>query len=727
MARTKTDHRKPSKKKITVSAGEPMAGTRWNDSDVTIGEGHDLARKVLDSVRESMLVLDSNLRVVSANEAFYKTFQVCPEETVGRLIYDLGNSQWNIPKLRKWLEQVLTKGKSFSDFEIERRFEKIGRRVMLVGGCQVDHIPLVLLTIDDITEYRMIEQRCSFLLGLSDGFRRADTPKQILKLGARRLCKFMPCQHTFFLEVDAPQNQVRIVGRYPAKALRVEQLQPFIDVTPTFLAALMRGDDIAIEDVRKDRRITNPEHRDFYNRLGIRSLALTARPRDNGLIGLMVVGLAEAHHWQPLELKLLRTVADRTWMAFDAALVAAQIEQLNHSLEELVARRTEMLRLLQDVTRSANEAQNVEESLKAALERVASYSGWPVGHVWKLADDGSGQMVSSGIWYIADNAKITRPRLQKFRQNCSLHRYSQGEGLIGAVKASGGPIWADELSDFDGWQRADAAALGLHAAIAFPITVNGEVTAVMEFFSNQVTQFDRRLMEITPDIGIQLGHVVERKRFEKEIADATEAEQRRIGIDIHDGVGQELTGLRYMAQTHAESLARQSSPDTQTAQRMTESLERVQQQILAIIRKLVPVDVDTKGLVAALRGLACQVTQAHELTCEFECNEPIFLTDAALGTHLYRIVQEAVRNAIKHAHANRIVIRLTEEGGKLILLVADDGIGITETESLPGIGLRSMKHRAGLIGANLDIRAGEKVGTQVSCTVFGDTQSHDNR
>ena len=113
-------------------------------------------------------------------------------------------------------------------------------------------------------------------------------------------------------------------------------------------------------------------------------------------------------------------------------------------------------------------------------------------------------------------------------------------------------------------------------------------------------------------------------------------EQRRIGGDIHDGVGQELTGLRYMAQTHAETLTEQSSPEVKTPQRMTEWLESVQQQLRGIVRKLVPVEIDEHGLVAALRGLAQQTTQTQDVVCSLECAQSIRVADATLATHIYR-------------------------------------------------------------------------------------------
>ena len=253
-----------------------------------------------------------------------------------------------------------------------------------------------------------------------------------------------------------------------------------------------------------------------------------------------------------------------------------------------------------------------------------------------------------------------------------------------------------------------------HAGEESIVTLPGDRKRVL-FYFQAIPGYEDSLEKVV----VSLIDISDRKELERQVIEAAADEQRRIGQDIHDGVGQELTGLRYVAQTHAESLARQSSPDAPTAERMTKWLTTVQQQLRAIIRQLVPVEVDKQGLVAALRGLAQQTSERHDLVCEFQCQRPVTVADAALATHLYRIVQEAVANSVRHAQATHIRIDLTEDEDALRLQVTDDGIGIRSTpEKSTGIGLRSMAYRAGLIGATLTIRAGEQGGTQVSCTVL---------
>jgi two-component sensor histidine kinase len=125
----------------------------------------EFADKLIDSVREGLVVLGWDLRVRSANLSFYQTFHVDPADTVGRLIYELGSGQWNIPRLRELLEEILPLETRFDDFEVEHEFEHIGRRIMLLNACRLDHEHLILLAIRDVTEARRAEAQRNALTG----------------------------------------------------------------------------------------------------------------------------------------------------------------------------------------------------------------------------------------------------------------------------------------------------------------------------------------------------------------------------------------------------------------------------------------------------------------------------------------------------------------------------------------------------------------------------------
>ena len=116
----------------------------------------EIFNSILGSIREPLVVLDPNLKVVKANQSFYHTFNVKPEQTEGILIYDLGNRQWDIPKLRELLEKILPQNTEFNDFEVDHHFETIGQKIMHLNARRIyneaNQTQLILLAIEDVTE-----------------------------------------------------------------------------------------------------------------------------------------------------------------------------------------------------------------------------------------------------------------------------------------------------------------------------------------------------------------------------------------------------------------------------------------------------------------------------------------------------------------------------------------------------------------------------------------------
>lgn len=119
----------------------------------------EYAEMIVNTIREALLVLDLNFHVRSASRSFYQTFETTPEETEGRLLFELGDGQWDIPELRELLESILPESKSFDDFEVTHEFEGIGERFMLLNARQINHHGLILLAIEDVTERRVSARR----------------------------------------------------------------------------------------------------------------------------------------------------------------------------------------------------------------------------------------------------------------------------------------------------------------------------------------------------------------------------------------------------------------------------------------------------------------------------------------------------------------------------------------------------------------------------------------
>ena len=207
------------------------------------------------------------------------------------------------------------------------------------------------------------------------------------------------------------------------------------------------------------------------------------------------------------------------------------------------------------------------------------------------------------------------------------------------------------------------------------------------------------------------------KELEREVVEIASLEQRRIGQDLHDTVGQELTALNMLAGDLVEALETEPSKSRPLADRISRGLRRMQDELRSVMRGIMPVTVDNEGLMAALTDLADGIQAEGKVNCTFDCPSPVAVADNVIATHLYLIAQEAVRNAVKHARADAISITLQSDGD-LILSVQDDGDGMPVREvEKEGMGLRIMHNRAAIIGAKLTIDQAEPRGTLVTCVL----------
>ncbi len=212
--------------------------------------------------------------------------------------------------------------------------------------------------------------------------------------------------------------------------------------------------------------------------------------------------------------------------------------------------------------------------------------------------------------------------------------------------------------------------------------------------------------------------VSDRKELQRQLLEIAAEEDGRIGQELHDSIQQELTGLGLLAQNLVETLSEKADDGSRAAARIAMGISEVNQHIRLLAHGLVPVEVDACGLASSLAELAADTTQLHDVTCEFQSCEPVEVHDNFVATHLFRMAQEAVTNALKHARTNSIVISLQKAGDLLTLRVLDNGVGIDHKKGKgPGMGLRIMAYRAGLIGCNLTAAVRDEGGTAVTCTV----------
>ncbi len=216
--------------------------------------------------------------------------------------------------------------------------------------------------------------------------------------------------------------------------------------------------------------------------------------------------------------------------------------------------------------------------------------------------------------------------------------------------------------------------------------------------------------------------VTEQKRLQREILEISNREQERLGHELHDGIAQQLMGIALLCKVLQKQLERESRPEAEQASQIEQLVEDALSQTRSLARGLSPVEIDAGGLEAALEDLARRIERMHGVRCTFRCERRVVPENRAEALHLYRIAQEAVSNALRHANPTRIGIDLSSADGRRRLTIADDGSGIAsrpeanrKAGGIGGMGLHIMRYRARMIDAIFDIRPAPLKGTVVSC------------
>jgi PAS domain S-box-containing protein len=210
--------------------------------------------------------------------------------------------------------------------------------------------------------------------------------------------------------------------------------------------------------------------------------------------------------------------------------------------------------------------------------------------------------------------------------------------------------------------------------------------------------------------------ITERKHLEKTILEISAREQRRIGQDLHDGLGQHLTGIAFMSKVQEQKLMEKDLPEAGDAAKIVNLVNEAIHKTRELARGLLPVVSDEQGLMSALQQWAGEVEDLFAVSCRFQCFTPVLIHDDTVATHLYYVAREAVNNAIKHGHARQIVIRLAADEHQGVLTIQDDGYGIGSiVPGNKGMGLHLMNYRARMVGGALEVQCVPTGGTMVTC------------
>lgn len=209
-----------------------------------------------------------------------------------------------------------------------------------------------------------------------------------------------------------------------------------------------------------------------------------------------------------------------------------------------------------------------------------------------------------------------------------------------------------------------------------------------------------------------------RRELEKELAGLSEPERQKIGHELNESLGQMLSGIGLLTEDVVRELDEKGVDTVGEVVRISNLLKKADQHVREVTNRLVPVNLEANQFAEALEDLA-QTTEDHgDLQCRVIVQGPGTLEDNTTATHLYRIAQEAITNAIRHGNARTVLLRLHLGRQKLRLRIEDDGTGFEGSlEEIRRMGIRIMEYRARLIGATLTVRSDQDAGTAVTCTL----------
>lgn len=358
------------------------------------------------------------------------------------------------------------------------------------------------------------------------------------------------------------------------------------------------------------------------------------------------------------------SLANQTAVAMETAMLLRELGE-----------KTATMTLLQDVAAAANEASTVDEAFATALDRVCSYTGWPVGHVY-MTDESGEVMLPTSIWHLDDPA-----RFSNFRTVTESTPLPSGIGLPGRVHASAKPAWINDVREDPNFPRAGAAlSSGVGAGFGFPVLVGTEVAAILEFFTAEAAEPNEPLLDIMGHIGTQLGRVIERKRVEDEL--------RRLDAVKTEFIANAAHELRTPLTTIAgfSDLLRRGRHDIDdaTLDRTVEALGRQTSRIRSLIENLLDLSqMDLGRLTVSLQPVSVEgtVKRVLEMTpppdgasVKFSAEEDDISVLADLP-RLDQIMSNLLGNAYRYG-GSTITVTARRRDGIVEVSVADDGPGV---------------------------------------------------
>lgn len=420
---------------------------------------------------------------------------------------------------------------------------------------------------------------------------------------------------------------------------------------------------------------------------------------------------------------------------------------------DITERKKAELRLAAEhaITRILANAQTLSEAAPGILQVLLDSLEVDFASLWVV--DPKHQVLVPQVTNVRSNSH----QLKTFLEESRRLSFAPGVGTPGQVWQTRKPLWLTDVTQDIAYERREIAAkAGLRSMVAFPVQNAGDFFGLVEFLSSQFMEEDQALVNMMTAIGSEIGQfiqrrsaeealrrahdelevrvqhrtaelktanaklhnaIAERKRLEHELLDITEKERRRIGLDLHDDLGQKLSGIALMAKGLELRLKKQNLTEAQDAGRVHELIHEAMNHASDLAHDLATLDLKEKDLGTALEELAAHARDMFKIPCKYKVTGTMPALEGSVTMQLYKIAQEALTNAIKHGKSKKVSITVENHPSELVLMIQNTGLPFPDLEGRStGMGLRIMNYRASLIGGSLEIK-GVTNGTQVRCAL----------
>jgi signal transduction histidine kinase len=386
----------------------------------------------------------------------------------------------------------------------------------------------------------------------------------------------------------------------------------------------------------------------------------------------------------------------------------AELREAKRSLESEIEERSRLDRLLRDIAALANRGEAVADVLHEAVDALCERGGWSFVHVF-YCEPATGRLQPTQVFAPEHGAGFA-----ELRAATVAARYAPEDALVTQVFEAGVPREVCDRGRGLDPARPGLSDTDLRRALLVPISAGDSRFGVLELYSTDPTPAPDAMIAAMSLAANEIAHAMLRGQTEALSAQMESEEQQRLAEDLHDGLGQRVSGIAMLAHHLHRSLEERASEDAAAAAELSAAIEEAKVELRALVRGLMPVYPDSDGLVEALYRLADESTRASGIPCTFEHQLAARIEDGFATRHLYFIAQEALRNALRHAKPSQVAIRLVESDYLIELSIRDDGIGLADANGDGGgSGLRIMRHRAGLLAARYLVESAPGRGTTV--------------